>query len=40
MSRSDKVGADVVLLHGFPQNCMPNIVEGRLEDYEDRPRPY
>ena len=26
-----KVGADVVLLHGCPQNCMPNPVEGLLE---------
>ena len=32
---SDKVGADVVLLHGCPQNCMPNPVEGLLEVYED-----
>ena len=31
----DKVGADVVLLHGFPQSCMPNPVEGLLEVYED-----
>ena len=31
---SDKVGADV-LLHGCPQNCMPNHVEGLLEVYED-----
>ena len=23
---SDKVGADVVLLHGCPQSCMPNPV--------------
>ena len=29
---SDKVGADVVLLHGCPQ---PNPVEGLLEVYED-----
>ena len=27
----DKVGADVVLLHGCPQSCMPNSVKG----YED-----
>ena len=27
---SDKVGADVVLLHGCPQSCMPNLVEGLL----------
>ena len=26
----DKVCADVVLLHGFPQSCMPNPVEGLL----------
>ena len=31
----DKVCADVVLLHGFPQSCMPNPVEGLLEVYED-----
>ena len=32
---SDKVGADVVLLHGYPQSCKPNPVEGLLEVYED-----
>ena len=32
---SDKVGADVVLLHGCPQKCMPNPIEGLLEIYED-----
>ena len=32
---SDKVGADVVLLHGCPQSCMPNPVEDLLEIYED-----
>ena len=31
---SDKVCADV-LLHGCPQSCMPNPVEGLLEVYED-----
>ena len=31
----DKVYADVVLLHGCPQSCMPNPVEGHLEVYED-----
>ena len=31
----DKVSADVVLLHGCPQSCMPNPVEGLLEAYED-----
>ena len=31
----DKVGADVILLHGWPQSCMPNPVEGLLEVYED-----
>ena len=31
----DKIGADVVLLHGCPQSCMPNPVEGLLEVYED-----
>ena len=28
---SDKIGADVVLLHGCPQSCMPNRVECLLE---------
>ena len=32
---SDKVCADIVLLHGCPQICMPNPVEGLLEVYED-----
>ena len=32
---SDKVGADDVLLHGCPQNCMLNPAEGLLEVYED-----
>ena len=32
---SDKVGADVVLLHGCPQSCMQNPVEGLFEVYED-----
>ena len=32
---SDKVGVDVALLHGCPQNYMPNPVEGLLEVYED-----
>ena len=32
---SDKVGADAVLLHGCPQSCMPNPVEGLFEVYED-----
>ena len=31
----DKVGADVVLLHGCPQSCMPNPFEGLPEVYED-----
>ena len=31
----DKVCADVVLLHGYPQSCMPNPVEGLLEVYGD-----
>ena len=31
----DKVCADVVLLHGCPQSCMPNPVEGLLEVYKD-----
>ena len=25
---SDVVGADIALLHGCPQNCMPNPIEG------------
>ena len=32
---SDKVGADVVHLHGRPLSCMPNNVKGPLEVYED-----
>ena len=31
----DKIGADVVFLHGCPQSCMPNPVDGLLEVYED-----
>ena len=31
----DKVDADVVLLYGCPQSCMPNPVKGLLEVYED-----
>ena len=31
----DKVCADVVLLPGCTQSCMPNLVEGLLEVYED-----
>ena len=31
----DKVCANVVLLHGCPQSCMPNPVKGLLEVYED-----
>ena len=31
----DEVCADVVLLYGCQQSCMPNPVEGRLEVYED-----
>ena len=31
----NKVYADVVLLHGCPQSCIPNPVEGLLEVYED-----
>ena len=30
-----QVCTDVVLLHGCPQSCMPNPVEGLLEVYED-----
>ena len=31
----DQVCADVALLHGCPQSCMPNPVEGLLEVYEN-----
>ena len=31
----EKVGAGDVLLHGCPQSCVPNPVEGLLEVYED-----
>ena len=31
---SDKVGADVVCLHGCPQRCMPKHVQGLLKVYE------
>ena len=31
---SAKVGADVVLLPGFPQSCMPNPVESLFGVYE------
>ena len=31
---SDKVGTDVVLLHGCPQSCMPTPFGGLLEVYE------
>ena len=29
------VWADVVVLHGCPQSCMPNPVEGLLEVFKD-----
>ena len=32
---SDKVSADVVLLHGCLLRCMPNPAEGPFEVYED-----
>ena len=32
---ADKVCADVVLLHGCPQSCVPNPVEDLHEVYED-----
>ena len=32
---SDKVGADVVLLHDCPQSSMPNPVKGLPEVHED-----
>ena len=31
----DKVGGDVVLLHGCPQSCTPNLVEGLPEACDD-----
>ena len=31
----DQVGTNVVFLHGCPQSCSPNPVEGLLEVYED-----
>ena len=31
----DMVCADGVFLHGCPQSCMPNPIEGLLEVYED-----
>ena len=31
----DKICANVVFLHGCPQSCLPNPVEGLLEVYED-----
>ena len=30
----DKVGADVVPLHGCPERCIPNPFEGLVEVYE------
>ena len=30
---TNKVGADVVLLHGCAQSCMPNPVEGLLKTW-------
>ena len=34
---SYKVGADAVLLQGYPESsCMPNPVEGLLEVYKDK----
>ena len=30
-----RIVADVVLLRGYPQSCMPNPVEGLLEVCED-----
>ena len=32
---SDKVGANIVLLNGCLQSCMPNPAEGLLEVYDD-----
>ena len=31
---SDKVGSDILLLHGCPQSCIPNLVLGLLKVYE------
>ena len=31
----DKADADVAILHGYPQSCMPNPVEGLLKVYKD-----
>ena len=31
---TDKVWADAVILHGCPQSCMPNSVEGLLEVFK------
>ena len=33
---SDKISADVLLLHGCPQSCKPNPVKGLHEVYEDK----
>ena len=33
---SDKLGADVILLHGCQQSCMPNPVEGLLKSMKTR----
>ena len=32
---SNMFGADIVLLHGYPQRCMLKPVEGLFEVYED-----
>ena len=34
-NESDKFGADVLLLHGCSQSCMPNPVERLLEVYKN-----
>ena len=34
-SDSNKVGAGIVLLHGYPQSCIPNPFQGLSEVYED-----
>ena len=33
---SEMVGADIVLLYGRPQSCMPNTVEGLFEVHENK----
>ena len=30
---SDKIGANVILLHGCPQSCMPNLLKRDLSNF-------